>query len=165
MGCIILQYVQIIEKRYFPKLVQGHGAPCPKRIKIKLTKIGEIIEDEINKTEKIRNNIKIDNFVIMPDHIHLIIEIKSIGTELRAPTKEKFGKPTKESIPTIIRFIKAIVSKRCKNELNCREKIWQRNYYEHIIRNNKEYNEIYEYIEYNPMRYILKEKSKNVFKN
>ena len=116
MGCIILQYVQIIEKRYFPKLVQGHGVPCPKRIKIKLTKIGEIIEDEINKTEKIRNNIKIDNYVIMPDHIHLIIEIKSIGTELRAPTKEKFGKPTKESIPTIIRFIKAIVSKRCKNE-------------------------------------------------
>ena len=128
----------------------------PDKINIKLTKIGKIVEDEIKNTEKIRNNIKIDNFVIMPNHIHLIIEIKLVGTEHRAPTKEEYGKSTNGSIPTIIRFLKAIVSKRCKDELRLKDKIWQRNYYEHIIRNDKEYKDIYEYIEYNPMKYVLK---------
>jgi len=74
------------------------------------------------------------------------------GTIYRAPTTEKFGKPVKGSIPTIIRTFKAAVSRRARTELELME-IWQRNYYEHIIRNEQELIRVWDYIDTNPIRW------------
>ncbi len=65
----------------------------------------------------------------------------------RALTYEKFGKPVSNSIPTIIRYYKAVVTKRINILRNTPgAQIWQRNYYEHIIRNKQEYYAIRQYI-------------------
>jgi len=126
-----------------------------------LNNIGEIAEQEWKKTEEIRKNIKIDQYIIMPNHLHGIIgivdepeEISSKGTRHRAPTIEQYGKPTSNSIPTIIRSYKASVTKKINIERNTRGAlIWQRNYYERIIRDESELNRIRKYIIENPFKW------------
>ena len=95
---------------------------------IQLNQKGKIIEKElINTINKLKYcNIKI--YQIMPDHIHFILEIKN----------EYIIK-----LGDIVRYYKGRTSSKTKIH-------WQRNYYEHIIRNEKEYNKIYEYIINNP---------------
>lgn len=99
-------------------------------------------------------NTFIEPFMLMPNHIHGIITIyeDDRSTIYRAPTTittERFGKPVIGSIPTIIRTYKATVSRRARRELGM-DKIWQRNYYEHIIRNQDEMEHISAYILNNP---------------
>jgi REP element-mobilizing transposase RayT len=75
------------------------------------------------------------------------------GTRQRAPT-EAFGKPTSNTIPTIVRGYKAAVTKQInilRNSPQC--PVWQRNYYEHIIRSEADYLRIAAYILDNPRRW------------
>jgi len=107
-------------------------------------------------------NVELGAFIIMPNHVHGIVIITENdwadafasarkGTIYRAPTPtfEQFGKPTIGSLPTIIRIYKAAVTRRAGRELNAAS-IWQRNYYEHVIRNNAEWDKIHRYIQSNP---------------
>jgi REP-associated tyrosine transposase len=103
-------------------------------------------------------NVELGTFVIMPNHVHGIIILNNgvdaqasarRGTIDRAPT-EQFGKPVVGSIPTIIRTFKAAVTRRIGHELKTTG-IWQRNYYEHIIRDDKESDRIHRYIVSNPI--------------
>jgi len=80
--------------------------------KIILNKLGEIASSEWLKTEELRSNVELDEYVIMPNHIHGIVHIVDgdcKGTMHRTPTIpkqiEKFGKSVPNSIPTIIRHI------------------------------------------------------------
>jgi len=94
-----------------------------------------------------------------------------MGTPQRAPTRspkiEKFGKPTSNTIPTIIRGYKAAVTKRINLLRDCPEcPVWQRNYYESVIRDEEAYQRIAAYILNNPrkweqdsLRLKLREKS------
>jgi REP element-mobilizing transposase RayT len=96
--------------------------------------------------------IDVEPFVVMPNHLHGIITIHdndSRGTIYRTITLEKFGKPVVGSIPTIIRTYKAAVSRLAKREFGW-ERVWQRNYHEHIIRNQLELGNIAKYINANP---------------
>ena len=115
-------------------------------------------------------NIVLREYVIMPNHIHGILEITNNenninvnncrkidihcrGTACRALTFEQFGDPIKGSIPTIIRSYKSAVTKQLHND-GFIGSIWQRNYYEHIIRNDDDYKNIVEYIIYNPAKWV-----------
>jgi len=105
--------------------------------------------------------------VVMPNHFHGIIHvgaqhavpsIPSEHSDKRArhavPLREQFGKPIPDSIPTIVRSFKSAVTKRI-NQLrdNQGAPVWQRNYYEHVIRNENEYKQIAEYIVDNPRKW------------
>jgi len=78
----------------------------------------------------------------------------TMGTARRAPTVERFGGPVSGSVPTIVRAFKSAVTKRI-NELRQSPgaKLWQRNYWEHIVRNEPELIRIREYIRNNPARW------------
>jgi len=80
----------------------------------------------------------VDKYVIMPNHVHLVLIIEpiEIGRPLVAPT-----------ISTIIQQMKGIVSKQIGFS------IWQKSYHDRIIRNEKEYLKIWEYIENNPLKW------------
>jgi putative transposase len=72
----------------------------------------------------------------------------------RAPTgaSERFGKPVAGSLPTIIRCYAAAVTRQINKLCNSPgHKIWQRNYFEHVIRNDKSYDKIRQYIIENPL--------------
>ncbi len=143
--------------------------------KIELNVLGKITVREWLKTFQIRKNIQLDEYVIMPNHFHGIIILtendghnsscpyknnqnpyKCRGTMHRAhpSTYESFGKPIPGSIPTIIRMFKSAVTREIKRlDYPFLYSIWQRNYYEHVIRNERELNRIREYIQSNPLRW------------
>ena len=125
---------------------------------IALNPLGQVVEDEWLRTTTVRPNVVLDKFVIMPNHVHGIIMIAKHGrgTMHRAPTTERFGKPVSGSLPTIVRAFKRAATKRI-NHLRGTPglPVWQRNYYEHIIRDDAGLNRIREYIVYNPQRWHL----------
>jgi REP element-mobilizing transposase RayT len=85
---------------------------------MQLSTIGNIVKEEWLRTATIRSDVELDTFVVMPNHIHGIIvlnetnDIHGKGTSQRAHTVERFGKPTSNSIPTIIRLFKSITTKQ-----------------------------------------------------
>ncbi len=129
--------------------------------KMQLNKYGEIIETEWLKTAEMRNNVELDIHIIMPNHLHGIMFIVSRGTMHRAPTNyipkyESFGKPVSNSIPTIIRGFKSSVTSKINKMRNTPgASVWQRNYYEHVIRYEEELNKTREYIVNNPLKWDL----------
>jgi REP element-mobilizing transposase RayT len=126
-----------------------------------LNEYGEIVRDEWLNTGNIRSNIIIDEFVVMPNHLHGILIVGARcnvplhpNNLRRAPTIEQFGKPVSNSIPTIVRLFKSAVTKKINQIRNTpTNPVWQRNYYEHIIRNDDELNRIREYIVNNPLKW------------
>ena len=127
---------------------------------IHLNSFGKIVEKEWKKTESMRFNVNLDEYIIMPNHIHGIIQIVENddyrrGTMHRAPTTtEQFGKPVNNSIPTIIRSFKSTVTKQINEMRNTPGiRIWQRNFWEHIIRDDKDLNRIQIYIRNNPINW------------
>ncbi|MBN2425140.1 MAG: transposase [Calditrichaceae bacterium] len=135
--------------------------------KIILNDAGELVKNEWIKTDSIRENINIDYYVIMPNHMHGIIQIIEmpdiVGAHGYVPLQqrnmpqrqtEQFGKSTQNSIPTIIKLFKSTTTKQINRLQNTPGlKIWQRNYYEHIIRNELELNRIRQYIIENPLKW------------
>ncbi len=129
-----------------------------------LNKFGLVTKQQWEKLPNRFPNIELGASVIMPNHMHGIIVIMAgRGTaenlsglagepSRRAPTREGFQKPVKGSIPTIVRSYKSAVSYRI-NLMRGTEDIpvWQRNYYEHIIRNDKDLQNKTDYINANPL--------------
>jgi REP element-mobilizing transposase RayT len=149
---------------------------------IHLNECGKIVEKELLITEQVRNYAEIDEYVIMPNHVHIILILngnvgarrclaperlehteknvnrnRKIITNYANPGATHRVAPTKlkpHTVSAIIGQFKSIVTKQTNN---FRETsgipVWQRNYYDHIIRNEDELNQIREYIVNNPLRW------------
>ncbi len=125
-----------------------------------LNKFGTIVREEWLRTEIFRENIELDYYIIMPNHFHGILIINSRDTARCVPTNEKrkFGELIPGSLPVIVRSFKSAVTKRVNELRNSPGKpVWQKNYYEHIIRNQNDLNEIRRYIELNPLKWEIDE--------
>ncbi|STZ09240.1 Transposase and inactivated derivatives [Moraxella caprae] len=109
-----------------------------------LNDCGKIAHDTWLYNQNKRQNIQLHNFIIMPNHIHAIIEIKEQLTNIH---QDKFISQS-NTIGSIIRGYKSSVSSQLKHIFN--HSVWQKNYYEHIIRNEQSYQMISEYISNNP---------------
>ncbi len=144
-----------------------------------LSEIGEIVRQEWLKTFEIRPdmNLTMGEFVVMPNHFHAIIiigeneyntqtqrycrdamhRVSTITTDGTpndtngiTPPQNKFG-PQSKNLASIVRGFKSAVTKRCRS-INPAF-AWQRNYYEHIIRDDESYIRISEYIKNNPQNW------------
>ena len=135
---------------------------------ISLSPIGNIVKDVWQSIPAHFPHASVDDFVIMPNHIHGIIKLvgaRLVGARHAVPLQptnhnvEQFGKPISGSIPTIIRSFKSEVTHRV-NILRQTPgaKLWQRNYYEHVIRNEKDFQALLEYIHLNPLNWRDDEK-------
>lgn len=125
---------------------------------MKLNEEGNLVKHWINEIANYFNGVKVDNFIIIPNHIHLIIEIinsdsdKYMKLNSENMTYESWRiERSKMTLSKAINYLKSN-SARAINKLNSVTGIsfWQSNYYEHIISNEKEYNEIAYYISNNP---------------
>ena len=103
---------------------------------IKLTPIGETVNKSINYINNNYADILVDKYVIMPNHIHLII-IKQTGGH---------GDPPLQIYDIIGRF-KSFTDNKYNNTL------WQRSFHDHIIRDEKDYLKIWNYIDTNPQKW------------
>jgi REP element-mobilizing transposase RayT len=97
--------------------------------------------------------VELGAYVIMPNHVHGIIVIReSVGARHASPLQNTPRGPAPHSLGTIVGSYKSAVTRRIGREHNATA-IWQRNYYEHIIRNDKDLQRITDYIETNPLRW------------
>jgi len=129
---------------------------------------GNVVEN-ILKSLPDHHPIKLDIFQIMPNHIHIILSINGRGCARTTPTNqttntnqsiatsksktsrmELFQHIVSGSLPCIIRSFKSECTKQI-HVLTPNIEFWQRNYYDHIIRNEKEYLLIKRYIRENPL--------------
>ena len=101
-------------------------------------------------------HVALDEFIVMPNHIHgiIIINDTNVGANNHSPLQiNRFRSPSK-TIGSIIRGFKIGVTKWFRKSTNTYN-VWQRNYYEHVIRNEKELSKIREYITNNPLKWQL----------
>lgn len=129
---------------------------------MKLNNAGEMIKKWITKLNDKSENIEIDEFVIMPNHIHLIVVI--VGADpCVSPQKINENEGTHMGVPlhTIIQWFKTMsTNEYIKGVKDGKYKpfdkrVWQRNFFEHIIRKDSELHEIREYIVNNPAKWEL----------
>ena len=129
-----------------------------------LNRVGKIAHREWKRLQRRFPHIQLDVFTIMPDHIHGIIVISRRDTadrtaEMALPDgavslREQFGKPVHGSIPTIVRSYKSSTTRWINIVTGITGgTIWQRNYYEHIIRNDASLARIRQYIINNPIKW------------
>lgn len=131
---------------------------------MQLNEYGEIVKQEWLRSAVIRTNIELDEFIVMPNHFHGIIIIDknlSITPQIaransRSPLRQS-NKPIMplmkpKSLSSLMAGFKSSVTKQINTiRYTPGSKIWQRNYYEHIIRNEKALNNIRQYIINNPL--------------
>ncbi|MBQ3004446.1 MAG: transposase [Clostridia bacterium] len=129
------------KRKNFLSTIVGDGSPIPK-----LTAFGEITDKQIRKIPEKYKNVTVDNSVIMPNHIHLLLSVNY---------NNGMGNPS-PTISSVIAWLKYQITKNINNEKNTvGEKIFQRSFYDHIVRNQNDYDEIYNYISENPLRWKL----------
>jgi putative transposase len=104
-------------------------------------------------------NVTLDSFVVMPNHIHTIVVIveRGRGVSQYDPTasEHRLRSPS-QTLGAMARGFKGTTTTRINAARNTPgERVWQRNYYEHIIRNDRDLDRIREYIAYNPLRWEI----------
>ena len=114
------------------------GAVIDRPKNVPLTNLGIIAQRSIENITIHYSAISVDHYVIMPNHIHLLLQINTDadGRSMIAPT-----------ISTVVRLMKGTVSKQAGFP------VWQKGFYDHVIRNEKDYREIWNYIEDNPTKW------------
>lgn len=129
---------------------------------MRLNDIGEIARDEWLVTPAIRPEIALDEFVIMPNHVHAIITIMDndngfVGAQRRcAPTHTPKTNVQPGSIGAVIRAYKSAVTTRINQSRGTPgAPVWQRNYWEHIVRDAVELSRIRQYIHNNPVQWEM----------
>ena len=120
---------------------------------MELSDIGCIVYEQWIKTAKLRNNVILDEFIIMPNHIHVVIQIfnPSVGTHCNASLRNNRFGPQRNNLASIVRGFKSSVKRIC-NQNNIPFE-WQSRFYDHIIRNEKSLKNIRRYIKLNPLKW------------
>ncbi|MGK7875021.1 MAG: transposase [Xenococcaceae cyanobacterium] len=111
-------------------------------------------------------HIKLDAFVVMPNHLHGILVITDEGKGQVQPRREQFGKPIPGSIPTIVRSFKSAVTRRINlMRPTTSPPIWQSNYHESIIRIERGLDNVRQYIIDNPRQWALDEENPQYYRD
>jgi len=129
--------------------------------RMRLSAFGRVVAEEWHRTPTIRPELAMDAFIVMPDHIHGIVAIteSSVGAQGAAPLRHRKtadGRPKRQprSLGAFISGFKSAVTKRINRTRGTPgSPVWQRNYWERIIRDMDEMNAIRQYITDNPTRW------------
>ena len=134
-------FITICTKDQQKNLSRIVGSPIG-RPSVKLTNYGVVVDEAINSIEIKYDRIILENYVIMPDHVHLMLSI------LPDESGRPMGNPT---IPNVINQLKGYASKKAGFSL------WQKSYYDHIIRDQIDYEIKWQYISNNPASWLEKQ--------
>ena len=110
---------------------------------IQHTAYGRIAQAQLLKLEQRYPSLKIDQYVIMPNHIHAILLLQETAGDSQSPT-----------IMDIVCAYKSLTTRQCKM-VQPIDKLFQTSFYEHVIRGREDYDEIVEYIVNNPKQWEM----------
>ena len=135
-GAYFIPICTVEKKCILSRIVGGgaHDAPS-----VQLTRAGQIVQKYIDSGNNIPG-ITVDKFVIMPNHIHMLLFISGTAAN-RVPS------PANAAIPHFVSTLKSFVHR------DIGEPIFQRSYHDHVIRGRADYEKIWQYIDHNPFRW------------
>jgi REP element-mobilizing transposase RayT len=132
---------------YFVTVCVADRKPLLGRVEdetVRPSRLGEIVVAEIQALESRFTNVRVDLSVVMPDHVHLIVVL---GTDA-------------QRLGIVIGSLKAPSSREINRVRGTTgSPVWQRGYYDHVIRDEADLNRIREYIATNPLRWTLRHRS------
>lgn len=131
-----LQGYDYSAQNYYFVTICTHEKKCIFGEAEKLNDLGEVVRQGIRNMPEHFPNVVVDQYVVMPNHVHILICLERENIELG----------------TIIGTWKAYVTREA-HKVRPDLKIWQRNFHDHIIRNERSYQEIWQYIESNPQNW------------
>ncbi|MCF6149989.1 MAG: transposase [Candidatus Kuenenia sp.] len=158
-GCYFITICAAHKECIFGKIHNGHMQTSP---------IGEIVLREWEQSFQIRAELFYDAFVLMPNHLHAIVRIENSGPNVETHGRASLQMPNKSTSPiqtgiarrpsrSISSFVAGFKSTatKCVNEFRNTPKmpVWQSRFYDHIIRNEDEYQRIAHYIKTNPEKW------------
>ncbi|HEV8717686.1 MAG TPA: transposase [Candidatus Binatia bacterium] len=126
---------------------------------VRLSEIGKIVAEEWQRAEQVRSYVVLDQWVIMPNHMHGIVVIgngavPSVVETPRRGVSTALSRWKPNSLGSIIGQFKSVCTKRIW-ATGFRDFAWQSRFHDHVIRNEKSLNDIREYIINNPMKWEL----------
>ena len=125
-----------------------------------LSRYGRIVLTDWQNLPKRHSHIELDAFIVMPNHVHGIVVIKDIPVKADSGMVSETAKRT--PLPEIVRGFKTFSSRRVNRARRMVGiPVWQRNYWEHVIRNQEAFNRIHEYILTNPKHWQLDRENPN----
>ena len=122
-------------------IVVGRDDPGTPSCNIQLTPTGNIVKKYIDSITENYKNVIVDKYIIMPDHIHMLIKICGVPRSSR---------PT--DISTVIGALKRLANKEIGHN------IFQTSFYDHVIRDETDYITKWNYIENNPVKWVEQKK-------
>ena len=134
-------FITVCTKERKPLLWADVGANCVRPgAAVELSKLGRIVEAEIANLDAAYPEVQVDHFCIMPNHVHFLLMIQPAadGRTQFAPT-----------ISRVVKQFKGSVTKKAGFPL------WQKSFYDHIVRNRESYLDIWRYINENPLKWQL----------
>ena len=118
----------------------GVGATIGRPQDVDLSQYGKLVDEAINNIPSIYPALKLDHYVIMPDHIHLLLIIRA----------DEYGRPmVAPTISRVVQQLKGYITKRIGHS------IWQKLFFDHVIRNRQDYEEHVKYICDNPVKWVI----------
>ena len=130
---------------------------------MQLSLMGKIADEYWNLIPKIYPNVDLDHYVIMPDHLHGIITI-DVGAVINRLNQGAIDNRPYGQLSQIIKSYKQIVTKQIRKQGNVYFQ-WQRSFYDRIIRNESELNQIRQYINNNPLGILSAQELINIWKS
>ena len=107
-----------------------------------LSPIGQCVKEQLLALPKRYPAVQIDNYVIMPNHIHLLVSFNM----------DSGGASPSPTLFDVVRVLKSLSTRLSRDNLG-NLPLWQRSFHEHVIRNDIDYREIWEYIDANPAKW------------
>ena len=111
---------------------------------MELSQYGKIADKYINQLNDFYENLSVESYVIMPNHIHMVLFLE----------EDAAGDSRRPTLMDVVCAYKSLTTRACKKEQPI-EKLFQTSFYEHVIRNRNDYLEIAEYILENPCKWEL----------
>ena len=102
---------------------------------VSLNACGRFVDEAILSIPKVYPGVNVEKYVIMPNHLHMLLSMSG-----------------NDPLPDISRIIQQ--TKRCVSK-NVGESVWQDHFYDHVIRNETDYLEVWQYIDSNPAKWAL----------
>jgi putative transposase len=112
---------------------------------VNLSPTGQIVDEEWRRTAVIRPDVILDDYVVMPNHMHALLYIPRLAD---APANVR-------SLGSLIGAFKGEVTRRVRREISAGAEVWHRNYYEHVVRSQHELDRFRRYIAENPSRWAF----------
>ena len=132
-------------KQILSKIIVGDGVlDVPEN---QFTDYGKIANEHLEKMVDFYDSIKIDKYVVMPNHVHMIISVLDVEKNEVSEGPSRMPVPTNSSVANFVRTFKRF----CNRQYG--KNIWQRSYHDHIIRDKNDYEKIWNYIDTNVIRW------------